>query len=128
MAHKLPARDFGTVITLSNDEGSGEPVQMCRLASLRCSHKWHTAYSYLFTLKFGEKRKLPPNNPKIGNVLILLAQVGTSTRLNWASTRENRSSVVCEQHRRRPACACAQSAQRLRYSRFRMYNISTCCR
>ena len=23
---------------------------------------------------------------------------------NWASTRENLSSVVCEQHRRRPAC------------------------
>ena len=34
----------------------------------------------------------------------------------WASSRENLSSGVCEQHRRRPACAFAQSDQRLCYS------------
>ena len=32
---------------------------------------------------------------------------------NWASTRENLSTGVCEQLRRRPACAYAQSDQRL---------------
>ena len=31
----------------------------------------------------------------------------------WASTRENLSSEVCEQYRHRPACAYAQSDQRL---------------
>ena len=31
----------------------------------------------------------------------------------WASTRENLSSGVFEQHRRRPACASAKSDQRL---------------
>ena len=33
----------------------------------------------------------------------------------WASSRENLSSGVCEQQRRRPACASAQSDQRLCY-------------
>ena len=37
------------------------------------------------------------------------------TGYNWASTRENLSSGVCEQHRRRPACAFAQTDQRLCY-------------
>ena len=41
----------------------------------------------------------------------------------WASTRENLSSGVCEQQGRRPACAYAQSDQRLCYSRFVKYNI-----
>ena len=36
----------------------------------------------------------------------------------WASSRENLSSGGCEQHRRRPACASAQSDQRLCYLRF----------
>ena len=36
----------------------------------------------------------------------------------WALTRENLSSGVCEQHRRRPACASAQSYQCLCYSFF----------
>ena len=44
-------------------------------------------------------------------------------RIIWASTRENLSSVVCEQHRRRPACASAQSDQRLCYSLFRKYHM-----
>ena len=41
-----------------------------------------------------------------------------TTHFNWASSRENLSSGGCEQHRRRPACASAQSDQRLCYSRF----------
>ena len=41
----------------------------------------------------------------------------------WASTRENLSSVVCEQQRRRPACASAQTDQRLCYSRFGTYHL-----
>ena len=41
----------------------------------------------------------------------------------WASTRENLSSGVCEQHRRRPACASVQSDQQLCYSRFEKYHI-----
>ena len=36
-----------------------------------------------------------------------------NTAIKWASTRETLSSGVCEQHRRRPACASAQSDQRL---------------
>ena len=31
----------------------------------------------------------------------------------WAWAREDPSSGICEQHRRRPACASAQSDQRL---------------
>ena len=34
----------------------------------------------------------------------------------WASPRQNLSSVVREKQRRRPACACAQSDQRLCFS------------
>ena len=45
---------------------------------------------------------------------------------NWASTRENLSSGACEQHRRRPACASAQSDQRLCYSLFEKYHMKTC--
>ena len=40
-----------------------------------------------------------------------------------ASTRENLSSGVCEQHSRRPACASAQSDQRLCYSLVRKYHV-----
>ena len=36
--------------------------------------------------------------------------------VKWAATRETLSSGVCEQQRRRPACASAQSDQRLCYS------------
>ena len=36
-----------------------------------------------------------------------------NTDIIWASTRETLSSGICEQHRRRPACASAQSDQRL---------------
>ena len=43
--------------------------------------------------------------------------------LIWASTLENLSSGVCEQQRRRPACASAQSDQRLRYSLFEKKRI-----
>ena len=46
----------------------------------------------------------------------------------WASTRENLSSGVCKQHRRRPACVSAQSDQRLCYSLFRKYHMQTCYR
>ena len=45
---------------------------------------------------------------------------------NWASTRENLSSV-CEQQRRRPDCASAQSDQRRCYSLiWKFHNIWTC--
>ena len=40
-----------------------------------------------------------------------------------ASSRENLSSEACEQHRCRPACASAQSDQRLCYSLFGKYHI-----
>ena len=45
---------------------------------------------------------------------------------NWASSREKLSSGVCEQQRRRPACASAQSDQRLCYSLFGKYHINAC--
>ena len=41
----------------------------------------------------------------------------------WASTRENLPSEVCEQKRRRQACASAQSDQRLCYSLNGKYHI-----
>ena len=41
---------------------------------------------------------------------------------------ENLSSGVCEQHRRRPACASAQSDQCLFYSLFWKYHMNTCYR
>ena len=44
----------------------------------------------------------------------------------WASSRENLSSVLCEQQRHRPACASAQSDQRLCYSLIGKYHIYTC--
>ena len=50
----------------------------------------------------------------------------TTSCIIWASTRENLSSGVCEQHRRRPACASAQSDQRLCYSRFVKHHIQAC--
>ena len=43
----------------------------------------------------------------------------------WALTRENLSSEVCEQQRRRPACASAQTDQRLCYLLFGKYHILT---
>ena len=45
----------------------------------------------------------------------------------WTTTRENMSSGVCEQHRRRPACTSAQSDQCLCYKLSGKYNslIST---
>ena len=46
----------------------------------------------------------------------------------WASPWENLSSGVCEQHRRRPACAFAQSDQRLCYSLLGKYHMWTCYR
>ena len=46
--------------------------------------------------------------------------------VKWASTRENLSSGVCEQHRRRPACASAQSDQRLCYLRYGKYHFKAC--
>ena len=42
---------------------------------------------------------------------------------NWASAQESLSSEVCEQHGRRPACASAQSDQRLCYWRSVKYHI-----
>ena len=44
---------------------------------------------------------------------------------NWASTRVNLSSGVCEQQRRRPACAYAQSDQRLCRSYIGKYHVKT---
>ena len=45
---------------------------------------------------------------------------------NRASLRQNLSSGVCEQHRRRPACASAQTDQRHCYSLTGKYHILTC--
>ena len=47
----------------------------------------------------------------------------TGTYIIWASSRENLSSVVCEQQRHRPACAYAQSDQRLCCSLIVKYHI-----
>ena len=52
-----------------------------------------------------------------------LNREAVSSIIIWASPGENLSSGVCGQHRRRPACASAQSGQRLCYSLFGMYRI-----
>ena len=44
----------------------------------------------------------------------------------WASSQENLSSGVCEQLRCRPACASAQTDQRLYYSLTGKYHILPC--
>ena len=44
----------------------------------------------------------------------------------WASTRENLSSMVCEQHRCRPACTSGQTDLHLYNSLTGKYHISTC--
>ena len=49
---------------------------------------------------------------------ILVYPSARNMHFKWAATQENLSSKVCEQHRRRPACASAQSNQRLCYSFF----------
>ena len=45
-------------------------------------------------------------------------------QIRWTSTPKNLSSVVFEQQRRRPACASAQSDQRLCYSLVASTNVS----
>ena len=47
----------------------------------------------------------------------------TKSSYIWAGTRENLSSGVCEQHRRRPACASAQTDLRLCYSLFGKFHM-----
>ena len=47
------------------------------------------------------------------------------SKLIWTSSRENLSSVVCEQQRRRLVCASAQSDQHLCYSLIVKYHIHT---
>ena len=46
------------------------------------------------------------------------------SKFKWAGPWENVSYVICEQQRRRSACASAQSDQRLCCSLLRYYNIS----
>ena len=46
-------------------------------------------------------------------ILVICYHAGYLFYRKWASTRENLSSEVCEQHKRRPACADAQSDQRI---------------
>ena len=48
--------------------------------------------------------------------------------VKWASSWENLSLGVCEQHRRRPACASAQSYQHLCFSFFGKNHIKPCYR
>ena len=50
-------------------------------------------------------------------------KAGFYTVYMGATSRENLSSGVCEQHRRRPACASVQFDQRLCYSLFGTYHM-----
>ena len=50
-------------------------------------------------------------------------QIYMAADCKWASTGENLSSGVCQQHRRRPACASAQTDQRLCYSLIEKYHV-----
>ena len=62
-----------------------------------------------------------PESVKNGVPLFYLPQptsIVPSLNIIWASKQENLSLGVCEQHRRRPACASVQSDQHLCYSFF----------
>ena len=56
-------------------------------------------------------------------IFISFSFTNKSAEFIWASARENLSSGVCEQHRRRPVCASAQTDQRLFYSLFGKYHM-----
>ena len=62
------------------------------------------------------------------NLNISYSTINQFKIIKCATMRENLSSGVCKQHRRRPACASAQSDQRLCYSRFGKYHTKTCYR
>ena len=77
-------------------------------------------------------RKGPEISAEVGKLALDLHQNGhrlceisklLQLPYNWASSRENLSSGVCVQHRRRPACAFAQSDQRFCYSLIGKYHI-----
>ena len=70
------------------------------------------------------KEYLEPNKMFDDAYLHRLQEVGSKVFL--ALTQENLSSVVCEQQRRRPACASVQSDQRICLSLIGKYNIITC--
>ena len=64
---------------------------------------WNTSY---FSLIFLNDRC---NNNK-QDALLFIQKITRRKFINWASWQENLSSGVCEQQRRRPACASAISA------------------
>ena len=84
----------------------------------------------LHWLKFYEQRVVWDKktiNRQEHEILVLIAYA-QKLSLNihadiWTSTQENISSEVFKQHRRRPACASAQSDQPLFYSLFGKYYI-----
>ena len=66
-------------------------------------------------------------NSFIGKVkfidMISLVSIFWPAQNNWAQTQEKLSSGVCEQQKCSPACASAQTGQRLSYSLFGKYHI-----
>ena len=58
--------------------------------------------------------------------VLVLRKTELVAYFKWASTRENLSSGVTEQQRRRSACAFRQSDQRIYYSRIGKYHVYTC--
>ena len=66
-------------------------------------------------------RQLPCSRIKV--VCSFCVCITLERNIIWASMRENLSAGVCKQHRRRPACASAQSDQRLCCSLFEKYHV-----
>ena len=65
-----------------------------------------------------------PGRFDVSLILTLLVRIITISASHiWASTRENQSSGVCKQQRRRPACASAQSDHRLCFSLYEKYHM-----
>ena len=112
---------FVRILLLVNDDNpsriSGKEVNGCRHYYMINLHE---------SMRPGRDRT---GNPRISSQTCICSQthyrLGFTARLKymWASTRKNVSSGVCEQHRRRPACASGQSDQRLCYSRFGRHHI-----
>ena len=71
-------------------------------------------------------KKLLSNCIQLVQTLIKLIEKEHPYLIYFGLVAKNLSSGVCEQHRRRPACASAQSDQRLCYSLFRKNHIKAC--
>ena len=95
---------------------------------------WSENYTKLWKQMPVTGEKMTPNSGlsirkwavmmNLGKMYPLMAVID----IKWALARQNLYSGICEQQRRRPACASAQSDQHLCFSLFVKYHILFCFR